>query len=345
MRNTCFTDKQKINFISYRISYRFLKILFCIQVIVFSTIVSANQDWTVTNVSPQLSIWFQDWQGSQSEAAEQINHSFERLREHWLFQGRLPAKIAVLVDGDWTKTAGYWSSTLAAPDGTPAVLLAPNVSREVLADPAENLKILAHELTHLIHYKIRPQEQSWVREGLALLAEYLVTGYFNPSLPAAFSQPETSLVADLDPGRSEEIATSDRLAQYGHLVQYFYYIYRLCGKNQLFLQLLTSDSAASGKEFLDESLRIASAQTTPNPACTSFEESFRFFELARFIDDPLAPETYVVHVPLKSRLQPNASFTLPPYSAGAYSLKGAKAKCQPTEMPWGSARCIRVREQ
>lgn len=302
-------------------------------------VVSPKPHWSVTAVSPQLEVWFRGFNGDQGRVAALIGANFEKLSAHPIFKGRLPKRLAVLVDGTWNKTAAYWANDLKAPSGAPAILLSPAVSPELVLDSVENMKQLTHEAAHLVHHSFRPHEANWVREGVALLAEYNVTGYFSAALAEGFATPETSLVEDLDP-RHAEATTAHRVAQYGHLVQYFFYIQKLCGKTALFDALLTSEDARTGREFLDALLK---ASGKGSAACSGFEQSFERFELARFINEPGAPDRYLMHVAMRATVRPKAPKNIPAYSAVAYRLQPGKSECPSPDRAIGDGACLKLR--
>lgn len=252
------------------------------------------------------------------------------------FASRIPAQWGILLDGTWTQSSGFFSDQLKTPEGAPAILLSP--SAILGTGSAESL--LAHELTHLVHQGNRPQEESWVREGVALLAEWTVTKRYSPALTEAFARPETSLTAPLDPRHLDYADVSKRTAQYGHILQYFIYIYRLCGKQALLDTLLTSPSPKSGIAFLDE---VLPSMKSASPACANFKDSFRLFSLARFQQDVANPENYVLISGLSSVVRAQAPDSLPPYSSSAYSLQDG-AHCAAQDIAWGTSRCIRIQQ-
>ena len=169
------------------------------------------------------------------------------------FEGKLPEKFGIIVDGAWTKSAGYYSSTLFT----------------------------------------------------------------------------------TDPVSSEKLHS-----QYGHILQYFLYIYRLCGKTALIEKLMSSPSSKSGVELMDEVLK---GMNSPSPVCKSFHESFVHFSIARFKQD-IADEDYVYRTGAESVIR-EKPIDLPPYSSEAYHLNPTQKTCPKNEFNWGSSICIRVREK
>ena len=204
-----------------------------------------------------------------------------------------------------------------------------------------------------MHNHLRPQSdqeaESWIREGIAMLAEWIVTGEYgtaqiNPSFNQAFKIPETSLIAPLDPNHEDFKNVQMRTAQYGHILQYFLYVYRLCGKTSLLEKLMSSSSSKTGVELMDEVLKSMNA---PSIACQSFHDSFVHFSLARFKQD-LGEEDYVYRTGAESVIR-EKPVDLPPYSSEAYRLNSDPHQKQKTclsgEFKWGSSICIRIREK
>ncbi len=218
-----------------------------------------------------------------------------------------PERFSILIDGNWKGSSGFSSPELVAPDGSPAILIRP----EAAVDPS-SFYLVVHELTHQIHYKTRPHEEAWLREGVALLAEYVLTGKLNPIIREGFRNPESSLTAALDPSKSDYFGS-----QHGHLIQYFYYLYRLCGQNAFFSKLLTSPSSSTGIAFLDETLRGLSSSSEIDPICSDFNTSFRAFEIARFSQAPYPKNAYVIMTSDRASVR-RMPRDLPPYSAMAY---------------------------
>lgn len=302
---------------------------------------AVDEDWHGESVSlgaVKFEILFRQAGGRERERqlGQNLMQSLKRIMEFPVFQKNLPEEVGLLVDGCWTKTSGYWSSALLSPRGNPSVLTTPDTAANVV----RSQKLLAHELTHLTHHRLRPQEDAWVREGVAMLAEHAATGFHNSSLLAGFGTTATSLVRTKDAGAEEEHGAGVDAAQYGHVLQYFLYIRRLCGGEALFTRLLSSPSRKRGLEFVDEVLKAADSGS---PVCAGFRESFIAFEKARFVNSPLTPESYVVPGLVRGAELSTEKTKLPPYSAAAYARGPETAACPRGEIPWGDRRCIRVR--
>jgi hypothetical protein len=353
MRNICFVNDRAESKFKYmkllNIHFKYQKFMWAILTTIMPTIVSASDgDWTDLSIESYRVFSRATTPATNTEILKNLPSILRELYSHPLLSARLPREFALLIDGEWKLSAGYWSPALKGPSGESALLVTP----QALLFHAQNKNLIAHELVHLVHYNRRPHEENWVQEGVALLAEYLISGTYNSALREAFAEPETSLVASLNPHSLSQLQplshpqshdkslenSRSRAAQYGHLLQYFYYLYTNCGAAPLLTQLLDSDSKASGIAFLDEVLRSLNPKSE---VCANFAASFRAFSLARFLQSPYARTDNIMVTSLRSQVRDQAR-ALPPYSAGAYQLN-AGAKCAPSDYAWGSSRCIRIR--
>jgi hypothetical protein len=218
-------------------------------------------------------------------------------------------------------------------------------------DPQGGFALLTHEAVHLTHGRARPQEASWIREGLALLGETLITGYFNPVVGLGFASPETSLMLTVDPALPESEAMRVRGPQYGHVLQYFYYLYRLCGGDSLYETLFEGadaiDRTLEGPAFIDAVLKrqLAESSGADPSVCSNFEGSFVAFERARLKQYRLRPSDYVMisgfEAPL--RASPPRADELPLWSATQYRPSPNSGKCEPGDESWRN-RCLRIRK-
>ncbi|MBI3019009.1 MAG: hypothetical protein HYY61_03880 [Deltaproteobacteria bacterium] len=185
-------------------------------------------------------------------------------------------------------------------------------------------------MTHLLHHEFRPLEENWIKEGVALLAEYIITGYFNRVLMNGFLDPTTSLISEIDVHENQNKDKTKTLAQYGHILQYFFYIYRLCGKEELFNLLFTSDSKNIGIAFVDEVLKKMDQnnEIKTNPVCSSFEKSFIEFQKARFFPKPTPESSYVIPGNFQAQIQEQKVATLAPYSAQVFRFFPQNPTCE-----------------
>jgi hypothetical protein len=301
-------------------------------------------------VAPLVQLWTRGWKGDSGLITSQLMDQVRELEGHWLFEGELPEKFSVLLDGTFTRAAAYWDDTLTAPDGSPAILLTPAAALDI--SRSDNL--LTHEITHHLHHRYRKWEKFWVREGLALLAEKIVTSHFHPSLEEGFLAPESSLTEDMNPRTTQEPdksipeyqMNSKRGRTYGHLLQYFYFIYRLCGKDQLFSTLLKSQAPTSGVDFVDGTLKLMRA-TSPKiageVACSGFKESFLQFQKARFSQSPIRPNTWVTANDMKATVRKEPMVLTQPYSATAYEVAPPTGCARKEDILLNPMLCLRVR--
>ena len=266
---------------------------------------------------PKICVWHL---ADDQQKADTIRRSLEgalpKIKSHWIFAEALPESWGIVVDPNWTKSTAWWSPTQHSPDGTPAVLFS-----EQGVDGKNHAALLTHELTHMVHYSSRPKEEPWVKEGLALLAEYLVLGRLNPVFDSAIKEPEASLIAEIVHVDPKDAQKRQPVSQYGLLLQYFIYLYRVCGSQVLYERLLKSSSSKTGTQFINETLSDNAGKAMPT-ICRSFDESFKAFQMARFRQDPSSEAGFVIF-PMPSatvRKTLNDLPALPPYSAGAYKI-------------------------
>lgn len=279
-------------------------------------------------------------QGSVSRQLEDfISAEVIRLRRHWIFKERLPSPVGILLDQKWEKSAGFSSPDLKTSKGYPAILINP----QRVSTRQEWKRILAHEFSHLVHRQARPHETSWVIEGVGLLAEHLLSEQklFHPGLAHSYRDPETSLIGDLNV-LSPSYNGKDKLPQYGHLLQYFYYIHRLCGGDVLLHTLLFNESKSAGIEFIDRVLKaLTQAKVTESEACSDFNTSFEKFQLARFKNDQHITDGFVRRSLIPTAVRTTARKLTLPYSATAYYKPDHG--CAQGDHLWGERKCIRIR--
>lgn len=129
--------------------------------------------------------------------------------------------------------------------------------------------VFAHEYQHLLHDDYDPDEESWINEGMADLAEFLV-GYGHPDSHVVdiTNRPENSLVAWGDQGPLEI------LADYG--IAYLFQLYLMEQYGQSFIQAL----------FHNPENSITSVESTLAAfnSRRNYEEVFRDFSIALVVD-------------------------------------------------------------
>jgi hypothetical protein len=147
---------------------------------------------------------------------------------------------------------------------------------------SSNIKrVFLHELFHAIHYSLRPNEPSWIREGLAELFVYKVTGKFSGAyVLAALETSTTPLESSFNP----KIVHNER---YGHAFLYFYYIDKNCGGTDLYWKLVTNEEEARGPAGIDSLLKGVRNSEPYSFLCRDFKSSATFFEVARFYNRKL----------------------------------------------------------
>lgn len=130
---------------------------------------------------------------------------------------------------------------------------------------------LAHELQHLIQWRVQPDQDTWILEGAAELASSLA-GYAPPSVREFERQPDIPLL-----GWSEEPSAS--IAHYRASYLFFHYVLeRFLAPDELYPLLAVQQRGAQ----LFEQYLAARGQ----PA--TFDEIFRDWVAANFLD-PYAP--------------------------------------------------------
>lgn len=241
---------------------------------------------------------------------------------------------ALLISSSWTRSPGFWSPTLRAPDGMPAIL----IQRSTLTQSKRVQGVLIHEWAHALHGQTRPQESGWVRELVALTIESL-----NPVEPSSYwraslDTPETSLTQELNPDHEPFSIQSEFLAIYGHWSQFKAYLYRLCGGETFLGQLIHAPAEVKpGIPAIEYALARGGST---HPVCASFSTVFRAFEIARLAPSPLRMDSYVGFTGW--RAQP-ADYrpTLPPYSAGLYRA----TPCAAGDLAVPGGNCLMIREE
>jgi len=286
---------------------------------------NVNSSYKVGEISIHFRGANADNETENTRLIQGLNSSLKTVLSSSIFSSNILPAWGIIIDGSFTESEGYFSSELKTPAGLPAILL----QRNALINEAGQTRLIAHELFHLMHFQKRPKEADWVQEGLAQLTEYLVTGNFNRSLLSAFTSPETSLTEGFAFHDREQNSKNQTLAQYGHALQYFYYLYRLCGKNELYEILVNSSSQKNGVNFIDEQLKILAHTKTLDPICTSFEKSFVAFEHARFFPKVAPSSSYIISADMAATVRPKPNaIPLPPFSARAFKLQNEQ-NCSP----------------
>ena len=132
-------------------------------------------------------------------------------------------------------------------------------------------EILVHEFFHLIHYRFRPNDPSWITEGLAQLFQFIITNrHTGINVLSAFEDISTPLIHDYHPDNMSR-------SQYGHNALYFYYLHTQC-LNFRFSWDYLSHQDLDSVQNID---RILRGLNSNKPQCQSFLNSMINFEIAR----------------------------------------------------------------
>lgn len=187
---------------------------------------------------------------------------------------------------------------------------------------SENLKqLVAHEYFHAVHFALHPDEQPWVREGLAQIFENKVLGRYNGvNVAAAFKKISTPLEGDFDVS-ADGTPRIDK-PQYGHVLLYFHYLLAQCSE-ELFWKI--TRGAAKDRFGADSIDGILKQSGNAKPQCASFAESATHFEIARAHNhvryDLKNPDAFPAGADSKIHFLMSTTFAA---SSAAYSAEGAK---------------------
>ena len=125
-----------------------------------------------------------------------------------------------------------------------------------------------HEFFHFIHYLYRPQEESWLKEGMAMLFEYYLTKHIHWKAAKAFrGNSQRPLVVPYDP-------LNPNLSDYGQSFFFLYYIQNKCRAIALLWKLTQSTEEAKGVDFVQSILE-------QYPTCQGFYSTHCDFLIAR----------------------------------------------------------------
>ncbi|MEK6707083.1 MAG: hypothetical protein AABZ06_15000 [Bdellovibrionota bacterium] len=154
-----------------------------------------------------------------------------------------------------------------------------------MLDTADLLRLLMHEYFHVIHYILHPNEEPWLREGLAQWFEFKAIGRFNSTnVGEAFLKPTTPLK-----GSYERFKINN--AQYGHDFLYIYYLWSQCGGDQLIWSIIQGEDGIFGEQNITNALKAATTKQQTKlqskaalDQCSDFASSARAFEIAKILN-------------------------------------------------------------
>ena len=185
----------------------------------------------------------------------------------------------------------------------------------LLRSRAVNPSVLAHELQHLVHFGVDPNEEVWVQEGLSQVAGVLVSEVSTGFLQFA-AAPDTQLNV-WDP-------TGESFANYGGAELFFRYLLHRTGDDPAILEELVAEPA-DGIEGVEAVLR----RHVPG---VTFEDFFADFVTANLANAEKGPYGYD-DITVSPRLA--ATLTGPVEDAG--SVHQFAADYIEVELPQGNA--------
>ena len=237
------------------------------------------------------------------------------------------------LDPQLSQLKGVVHPNLTDSDGRPVILMNPT---SFLEDRYSSL--LAHELIHILHKRFRPNEQWWVKEGVATLGQHLLTCKYSINYDWSYEKTDASLTfepKDIDPTQY------DLRPHYSLAQMYFLFIYKSCGAEDLFLNLLNSSSLKVGVEFIDTVLKRSSEENSQLPVfCSSFADSFKQFQIARYRQNFFKAEEHIMLTKRFGYAIYESRQPLAPYSAIIYEKN---QKCDSRDIDFDFAKCLQIR--
>ena len=187
----------------------------------------------------------------------------------------------------------------------------------------DSLATVAHEFQHLIHFRYDGLEETWVNEGCSGLAEticgyplpwyILATGV--PSDPGFLEEPDHQLTLTYP----EWGSAGDHLrASYGAAYMWSLYLWEHYGGNAVTRRLVADP--AQGIEGVNDALAAVGASDR-------FEQAFRNWTVANFIDEGTGPYGYATIQLLPSGYDNRTTFQRPLLTAthSAYPASGIRS--------------------
>ncbi len=248
----------------------------------------------------------------------------------FVVQLQAQGELAVILDASWKHSSAYWDESLRDPKGHRAIVVAPSA----LSSSWQVKQLLIHEFMHMYHHNLRPHDEGWVQEGVALLSEYVYTGNYNVHIDSGFLFPELSLNTVLQTDQQSSVENPNlRVALYGQVGLFFIYAFKQCGGMTFYKALFDSkNTEKNGIEFLNKIFSKTNLES-----CSTFPSLFKKFSIARF-------EGSVLPGYLKSPLR-DEKIQLDPYSSSAYKIsKGEQCEDHEIHLKEQNA-CVRIRLQ
>jgi hypothetical protein len=257
---------------------------------------------------------------------------WSRLIARFPWRTALPSRLGLIVDPDWEASAGFWRPSLRTANGLPAV----KVSVDTASRPSSLLALLAHELTHVVHYAARPQDRGWLREGLALTIEQSVMGRDHPLMGGTQSGQPRSLVnglvlsEDQLGGHRRAMTETGSIELYQQLLQFFHFVDRACFEGAMVEALdLALAEGQTDLEWFDQTLRRSSrpSDRTRETCTAGFDAVFIAFHWARFSRQFHHPLGYISSSVLLPPVLAEPLDDQPRYSGYAYDYP-ARTGCR-----------------
>ncbi|MBN22891.1 MAG: hypothetical protein CL678_16515 [Bdellovibrionaceae bacterium] len=141
--------------------------------------------------------------------------------------------------------------------------------------------LIAHEWFHGFHYSLVPQEETWLKEGMAQTFEYLLyhTIHFDNLM-------SSEKIFERNPFFYNSFEGKKRIPyQYGLSFLWTWYLISHCSNEKpkdLFFKILEVDSKFTGIKRLKEALK--------NTKCDSIENTYLDFQVARILNQKIINE-------------------------------------------------------
>ncbi|RYZ70666.1 MAG: hypothetical protein EOP09_05755 [Proteobacteria bacterium] len=211
-------------------------------------------------------------------------------------------KITVMprLPSPFERRAALWAETDSELDAKDSVIDV-YLTEAMLLLPEAAYSLTAHEIFHGVHARVNRDEETWVKEGLAQVFEWMA-GQKQAISFAIFkfgfmTRPKLGINFDLSGG------DESTFGGYGQSLLYFLHLYKHCGGDSLFWNLVTSPDtgitavSSSLKEMNDHHLELI--HPTKRWTCASVENHYESFLLARYLNQRrgIAPyeNTLLIH--------------------------------------------------
>ena len=170
---------------------------------------------------------------------------------------------------------GYVRGYYHAVNSMPKAIFPTSNERELIVidtypTPPLPFGTIAHELQHLIHWHNNPEQETWVDEGMAQLAEIFTHGKVDRR--GFVRNPERENLLGWNPGQEN----------YGQVFYFFFYILQQYANYEQAARTFTQSILNSNQKGIDSVLTALKAIDTD----ITFNQLFLNFSLACFLNDP-----------------------------------------------------------